>query len=49
MSQEKLDAIDNCLFELLELVENFNEIRIKSNKELSSVCYNFIKNYNLKL
>jgi len=37
MSKDKLDAIDKCLFELLELVENFNEIRTKSNKELSSV------------
>ncbi|OUM65320.1 hypothetical protein PIROE2DRAFT_60115 [Piromyces sp. E2] len=43
MSQEKLDAIDNCLFELLELVENFNEIRIKSNKELSSGYFNLAK------
>ncbi|ORX81588.1 hypothetical protein BCR32DRAFT_293180 [Anaeromyces robustus] len=43
MSKEKLDAIDNCLFELLELCENFNEIRIKSNKELSSGYFNLAK------
>jgi len=43
MSKDKLDKIDNCLFELLELVETFNEIRTKSNKELSSVG---IENYN---
>lgn len=43
MSKDKLDAIDKCLFELLELVENFNEIRTKSNKELSSGYFNLAK------
>jgi len=43
MSKDKLDKIDNCLFELLELVETFNEIRTKSNKELSSGYFNLAK------